>query len=185
MTDTLYWEFRQVLAELELLPHGTITNYNASGSGEADTREPTGESRPPHLVWRREWEASGDEDGRERALRGARAELTAFREGQHMADIDLETEEQFAERVAQEGEGWTADEVALKCKCTPTFVRRARIKDGRDATTGIKLDDEHPLPVNKMEEARRLLARGLTVRQVSMFTQIPKSTVQDLKKRAA
>lgn len=42
---TVYAEFCQVLAELEMLSHGTVTNYAASGGGTgADTRDPTGES---------------------------------------------------------------------------------------------------------------------------------------------
>src|SRR4051812_33563359 len=52
-------ELRQVLAELELLSHGTTQGWNKSGrSSERDTRPAGGDSCPPHESFRIDWECA-------------------------------------------------------------------------------------------------------------------------------
>lgn len=47
---------RQLLAELELISHGSVQSWNPSGGGRNAERDdrPTGESDPPHLQLRTE-----------------------------------------------------------------------------------------------------------------------------------
>jgi hypothetical protein len=53
-----------------------------------------------------------------------------------MARVPGETALELAERIVDDGEGWEPRAVADAMRCTPTFVRRARLVLGRDPETG-------------------------------------------------
>jgi hypothetical protein len=59
--------------------------------------------------------------------------------------------------------------VSLACRCTPTLVRQARIEAERNPETGRE--------EGSLEQARDMLERGMSLRQVAVLTGIPKSTL--------
>lgn len=87
-----------------------------------------------------------------------------------------ETLDELQARVLRH-EGWEAKDVAFALRCTPTFVRRVRAEHERSPETG--------KPEGSLAHARELLAAGLSLRQVAMFTGIPKSTLHEALDRAA
>jgi hypothetical protein len=181
----IYAEFRQVLAELEMLPHGTTQSFNASGSGYADAKDPTGESFPPHLQYRAEWEGARDDARREYILKCAIADLHRFRARPKVTvPLQEETAAELEARVVREGVGWGVEETARHCRCTTTFVRKSRMKAGAHPQTG-KLPQEKEPPRDKVEHAKQLAGDGLSERQIVMLTGLPKTTVRRVLGRAA
>ena len=67
----------QVLAELELVSHGTTAAWGRCEGGEGVY--PPGERNPPHVVYRARWVLAWGPLGRRRVLREARAELERCR----------------------------------------------------------------------------------------------------------
>jgi hypothetical protein len=164
-------EMHQVLAELEMLPHGTVTNWSPSGHGVPDSRPPSGvrldgpSELPPHLLWRMRWEQA-DEHEQATILEKAKAELDAWRKGHGDASAG-ETTAETEKRMLREGKGWPAKDVALRFNCTPTYVERVRRAAGRTAdlgegAAGGKDGDE-------AERARELLSRGFSEKQIRMI----------------
>jgi hypothetical protein len=177
-------EFRQILAQLELISHGTTQSWSPSHGGEKEVAFPPGESKPPHVRWREEWKKATDDDGRTNAIKGARNELKSL-STRSITAVSVETEEQLSKRVVKDGEGWTVEEVAQRMRCTTTFVRKARVKDGRDIATGIKPEEIIEGLAVKRERARELAKRGLTERQIAMHTGLSKTTVRRVLGKAA
>lgn len=194
-------EMRSILARMELLAHGSITNYSPTGvGGSADTKPPTGESRPPHEHWARRWERAVWDDEEwtiERELVGE--EIVKHRKDvieKAQADLDSylkrteglvvgETEQELKRRVVKEGEGWTVEQTAAHCRCTATFVRRARLQEGVSVETGKRPDGFSVDSTDELERARQYAANGLTERQIAMLTDLSKSTIRRVLGRAA
>lgn len=177
-------EFRQILAQLELISHGTTQSWSPGHGGEKDVVFPPGEKTPPHVYWRTRWLEATDEDARTAAWSGARKELESL-STRSITEISVETEEQLAKRVVKDGEGWTVEEVAQRMRCTTTFVRRARLKDGRNTETGVKPEEMIADFADRREQARELAERNLTERQIVAITGLPKSTVRRVLGKAA
>ena len=93
-----------------------------------------------------------------------------------MADLEV--------RVIRDGEGWTVEETAIHFRCTPTFVRRARLKAGANAKTGARGKDAPALETSH-EHCERLDEEGMSERQIALATKLSKSTVRRLLGRAA
>jgi hypothetical protein len=192
-------EMNQLLAEMQLLPHGTITNYSPTGTaGAADSKLPTGESRPPHLYWARRWElaVARDEETEQRegakvtkarttVLEAARAELEAWRHRPADAKSFAEPEQSEDARMISEGKGWPVGDVAQKFRCTPTRVRRVRLKAGVSVTNGKGATLATVDTTNQREHARELAENGATERQIEFITKLPKTTVRRVLGRAA
>jgi hypothetical protein len=179
-------DFRQVLGELEVLSHGSTQSFAAApgaGSDESYGRPP-GDEFPPHLRWRAEWEKATDGE-REAILRHARDELVATRK-RDMSRVHIveETTEEVEERVVNVGEGWTVEQTARECRCTPTFVRRSRLKAGANAITGVTPEDK-PESTDQHERCRELAENGMSERQIHMLTKLAKTTIRRILGRAA
>lgn len=175
-------EIRQVLAELELISHGSITAYNSSGGGhaESDRLVPPGESFPPHLFYRGlfvdAWESQ-----RDLLLAQARTALAALKVRGATAAKPLTDREVLERRIIEEGKGWTAQEVSVSLRCSPLMVRRVRIREeldgyGREALV---------LTEDLRERACELLAKGMTERQIELLTGLKKSSIRRLGGKAA
>lgn len=192
-TTRLESQMRQLLAEMQLLPHGTTPNYNPTGAGGApDSRMPTGESKPPHEYWARRWELAIERDeenelresapitkARRVVLDRAGVELDAWRKTPQVTIVS-ETEAELEARIVNEGQGWTVEQIAMHARCTTTFARRSRIKAGVSLLTGkpppnVVLD----LP-DERERAQQLAAQGLTDRQIRMILKCGGSKVARL-----
>jgi hypothetical protein len=179
-------EFRQTLAELEMLSHGRTQSYAAAtapGESEGYGRPP-GSEFPPHIVWRSEWMKAKDDHRRYEVMRLATEELASYRRSSRTVTVVEETEEELEERVVKTGKGWTVEETARHCRCTPTFVRRARLKAGVNAVTGAQPKDK-PQTDDPRERARQLAGEGYTERQIVMLTGLAKTTIRRLLGRAA
>jgi hypothetical protein len=183
--EQLEREFRQVLAELEILSHGSTQSWSPTrGGSDEGYGRPPGDLHPPHVHWRWEWEHAKDDKRRKEVLERAREELVSHRRRDMKIAAPVDLSEDLEVRVIREGEGWTVQETALHCRCTPTFVRRARLKAGVNAQTGAKPKDAPDLETSE-ERCRRLDGEGMSERQIALATRLPKSTVRRLLGRAA
>jgi DNA-directed RNA polymerase specialized sigma24 family protein len=180
-------EMRQVLAELELLSHGSTQSFAAAPGAGSDKSygRPPGDEHPPHLHWRNQWKRASDEDRRSEVLRHAKADLAAHRKGDmSRVQVMVESRDELEKRVVREGKGWSVQETALHCRVTPTFVRKARLRAAADAAVDAQ-DELATVPVDKRERCLHLAAGGHTERGIAMLTKLPKSTVRRLIGRAA
>lgn len=166
---TLDERMRQVLAELELVSHGTTAKWNTAGGGENDALLPPGEPDPPHLFYRDRYQVAEGDDQRTRVLDAAIEALEGHRKSRRI-EVQEETASEFNRRARRLiADGWTVEEVALHTRSTPTRVRRAlAAKD--DESDGV---------------IHRLHAEGRSVRYIAMRTGIAKSTVHRILRQAA
>lgn len=205
MTD-LDQQMRQVLAELELLPHGKCASYNSSGGGDSasdlDWREvteddldaiikagtPQGESRPPHLIYRERYERAKEDDlddeqigvhRRAKVIAAARRALMEVRTQTKRVEIKPETDAQFTARIIKEGEGWSIKDTANYMKCTETRVRRARTEVGVSQADGKRLIPLANLTVDKRRVmAQELRGKRMTLRQIAMHLGCDAETIR-------
>ena len=206
MTDPSTWTtdlgraMRDVLARLELVSAGTTASWGAAGSGGEQTRGPvSGDANPPHLYFREDYERAHHDDleheardggpthrSRRRVLTAARDELerltgrgAAARErpaGESAADL--------AQRIVDEGAGYTVAEAAVRFRCGPRNVVKAREAGNRAVDTGDPLEPTSSKDrAAAFRRAERMAAEGMTVRQIEFTTGLPKSTVADHLKR--
>jgi hypothetical protein len=154
-----------------LVSYGPVQRWGRQSPSCEPRPEPTGEGHPPAEFWiRRYLKAPPDE--RAQIAHAAEAELQAWRRRDpELNEIKTETLEDLKRRIIGEGEGWSARDVALAMRCTPTLVRTTR----EDA----ERDPEHGRPDRSLAHARQLRAEGLSLRQIAQITGIPKSTLAD------
>lgn len=161
---TLQSEFAQILAQMEMVSHGTTMRWNPSGgTGESDL--PPGEPHPMHEHWRQRW-LNATPDRRPGVLEDARAALSAWRV-QNQARGDGETWDQLAQRIVDEGLGWSPSEVAQALHVTESQVRKARERYKRHVETG-----HHTATVVTLHRG------GRSVREIARLTGLPPATVQ-------
>jgi hypothetical protein len=180
---------RILLAELELLSHGSTQSWNATGGGESEggTGHPPGDQHPPHLELRKLYLQQGSDQGRASVEKEMRSTLAEYRgTGVDRTRVVGETRKDESLRIIGEGEGFTPQEVALRFRCAPTRVRRLRLAAGRDAVLGHEVEQE-PAPVDHasaIAAARRMAGHGMSVRLIGMELGRPKSTISDWVKAA-
>lgn len=177
---------RQVLAELETLSQGTCANWSPTGrsSDSKGGNRPPGDAHPPHVYWREQWDRAVGSYDQEKVIRSARAELESWRKRPEVT-VQLETEDELADRIVKEGKGSPVDEIAQHCRCTPTFVRKARLKAGVSLVTGIAPKGVTVETQDQREQVRELAENGLSERQIGMFTGLGKGTIRRVLGRAA
>lgn len=184
-------EMTEVLLAMEMLAGGSITNYSPTGAGGvADSTPPAGvrfdgsSDLPMHAYWRARYERAVGNYQREQVYNAARAELEAFRKRPKITVI-METEEELEARIVKEGQGWTVEQVAIHCRCTTTFARKARLKAGVSVTTGNAPKEVVLGAFDQREHAREMAENGATERQIEFVTKLPKTTVRRILGRAA
>lgn len=178
---------RLLLAELELLSHGSTASWNpAGGQGGDDAPAPFGEQRPPHVEMRAAYIAETTPDGQRRVVGRMHAVLREYRGvGVDRSLVVGESRDDEDRRICREGEGFTLDEVALRFRCTPTRVRRARIAEGRDVVFGRRPDSAAAAIEDPAGEARRMKANGMSERQIAFALGQHRTTVSRWLKKAA
>lgn len=136
---------------------------------------PSGDDTPA-AYWRERFADARSVDESRELVAQARAELRAIRR-RPFAPMAYETADELAERVVSDGEGVDALRVSIALRCTPTFIRRARLSHGRDPDYGrvVKLDTLSP---------RTLLDAGLSVRTAAAVLGMPRSTLHGLARAA-
>lgn len=167
---------RQVLAELELCSHGTISSYQpvATKSGASSKLPPAADA--PHHKYRDRLLVEHDPLVREAILEAAREELSHLRRRAEPPAVVEETPEQFDRRIREKLTAkWSVAEVAIFMRCTPTRVRQAAAAD----------DVPEPDDAWKTTRAREMAQQGLTVRHIASHLKMSKSTVQRVIRRAA
>lgn len=180
---------RALLAQLELISHGSTASWNPGGGHSEPAALPFGESRPPHITLRERYLEQADDEGRARVVKDMQRELEHARGYVDRSHVVGETRHQETLRIIKEGEGFTPAEVALRFRCTPTRVRQVRLAVGRDAELGRETepdatadpDDE----TTAIEAALRMKRRGMSVRLIGMELGKPKSTINDWLRKAA
>jgi hypothetical protein len=145
---------RQIAAELELLSHGATTSF--------------GESRPPHLAFLAEWDAKGDV-----VLERWNETLKSWKGGGKVRPAGVSERE----IVLADGEGFSADDVAMRYRLTATMVRRWRVEDKRDGETGVPLRQVR-------ERVRALRDAGKSYRAIGQELGRSKSQVERVDKAA-
>lgn len=171
MTTTQDRAIRHILAQLEMISHGSITAYNSAGGNDSEHpggKRPAGDSCPPHDRYREQYVAAKTDSARSAVIDAAQCELRALRKAAAPSKpIEPETEAEFDARAQQLlAHGWEVEDVARAMKCTPTRIRRA--------ATACKHPDVHALA-----------AEGKSVRGISISTGLSKSEIHRILKRAA
>jgi len=140
--------------------------------GTPEHRPPPGDSNPPEEALGQEL-LRAETVGQVEAI-GVRAHATLIAATRRrLVASTVETADELAARIVEDGEGWDADEVATAMRCTPTFVRRARLGHGRDPEDGRQPSGD-PMAV-----ACELRRRGRSLRAIAALTGVPRSTLHD------
>jgi hypothetical protein len=194
----LVQQIRSILANMELLAHGSTANWSPTGRSHGGSYgRPPGDEHPPHEHWAKRWEKAVYDDleeeyreatmitrHRKRVIEKAQADLDSYRKRAEGRVVG-ESEESLEARVVREGTGWTIEEVAQHCRCTPTFVRRARRKAGIDEQHGKGIIVEMVTRDERAEKARAMRARGLPLRAIAMHLGCDVATIHRDLARAA
>lgn len=170
---------RQVIAELELLSHGSCQAWNpAGGHGGEPAGLPPGDKHVPHLYWAQRLRDAGvDERAIAKVAAGAKAELDAWRGRVHHRP-EGETAAEFDARIVREGDGWEADKVAFALRTTSTRVRKARQAAGRDVASGKTISKAGDLTdLERRAKARELRDANLSIRQIAARLGVGLATV--------
>ena len=172
---------RQLLAELELTSHGTTPRVDAPGSGGYYQHVVLAGDHPledpPHVVFRRLYEAAATDQDREAVIAAARKALKEAR----VSAGDPSREETKADRdrrIVEKGEGWLDTEVARWARCGVRDVHNARAAAGRDLTWGKPIRNGKDLGAEQLRgEVSRLDDTGMPARQIAMALKVSYSTV--------
>jgi hypothetical protein len=164
---------RPLLIRLALVSHAPAGSYGAKPRhrGTPEHRRPPGEAYP---------EAERLSDALSRAVSASAAlavvdeiRVELARATRRAVPPDAtETAEDLAERIVEDCAGWSAADVALACRCLPSFVRASRLSLGRDPETGYTVPDGDP-----MEVAATLYGMGRSFRTISRLTGVPLATL--------
>jgi Helix-turn-helix len=175
-------EFRQVLAQLELVSYGSTFGWDSPArDGDTSGRRPPGSDRPAHDHFRARWNDAHTDYAREKTLNAARETLHAIG---HTPRVKIK-EEPIAKRdarIVRDGAGIPPTDVAIAFRCGPGDVRRARLAAGRDPLHGQPLPElEH---ASAHEKVLTLAELGLSQRQVAERTGISQATVNRILRAA-
>jgi hypothetical protein len=182
---------RQILARMEILAHGGVTNYQPTGAGSgADTKPPTGESKPPHEHWARRWTLAVERDleaeqreattitrHRKDVIEKAQADLDSYLKRRKDAVVVGESQDALESRIVSKGKGWSVSDVAQYTRCNPKFVRRARKKAGVSEVDGTGLVAETVTRGERAERAKAMRARNIPLRAIAMHLGCDVATV--------
>jgi hypothetical protein len=178
---------RDVLLQLALISQGRTASYNSSGGSEVDYTPitfnaagdvvPISRDQAPHEHFARLYDAAESDDARQRVCDQAAKLLDDIRRSSGDPGR-AETRQQLFARIVAAGEGWPAQDVANRMRCGVTLVRKAREEAGRETETGQLLRNGRELtPEQRQAEIERLMADGLSARQVARALRLSYSTV--------
>lgn len=164
---------RQILAEFALLSYGQTQRYDKS-LGEGERLGPPGESKPEGEYWSRKYMQAKSEEERSVVCEDAQRALQAIRvRTKPLPPTDPEKER--LDRITSQSVGTRDIDVATAYGMSLARVHKMRRQrnqdplDGKGANGGLGRED-----------VIRLRKEGRTVRQISMVTNLSKSTVHRL-----
>lgn len=170
----------RILLELNLISHGSVQSWNASGSSVPDSREPTalGFQEDP-AYWQQRYERAIH---KEPVRQEAESVLEAWKR-RPPVETTGETQSELEQRIVHDGQGWTVAQVAIHCRTTEKMVRRARAKAGAHPETGVL--GRKPIQRNdRAEKAAQMRSEGLSYRSIGLFLGVNAATVErDLQAR--
>jgi hypothetical protein len=117
-------EFRQILAELEMISHGTTAKIGYTTAHGNDRELPPGESNPPHLRYRALWDQQITPEGKDKVLRAAKHELDTLRRRPTVNVTGEPAHIRHARIVKFIRDGWTHREIAVAERTSEGEVRR-------------------------------------------------------------
>lgn len=187
MPGDLDARMRDVLLQLALISQGRTASYNSSGGAEVDYTPiaftaagdvvPLSRDQAPHEYYARAYDRAETEEARERVYKAAAQLLDDLRRSSGDPGR-VETKQQLFARIVNDGAGWHAQDVANRMRCGVTLVRKAREEAGRETETGRPLRNGRELTHDERHaEIERLLADGLSARQVARALRLSYSTV--------
>lgn len=162
---------REVLNDLELMSHVPATGYQPTGRSPGSDEHPGGK-RPPgdkgHTYFAQAYgppfshrttthPGCVHDTQRAHVLENARQEVAHLKGLIDRPAPQEESAEQMEARMVHEGEGFPAEEVAMRFRTGVSRVRKARERAGREQTYGRELKPEPGLPTAE----RRRRAREL------------------------
>ena len=102
-----------------------------------------------------------------------------------LAAVTIVTAADLAALVLDRGQGFTAKEVAIGLRCTPTFVRRARLAAGVEPERGraVRVASTGASTGDGLERGVELVANGMSVRAAAAVVGVAKSTLHDRARR--
>jgi hypothetical protein len=175
---TLEQEMKQLLLQMLMVSEGTTANLNATGKGESEAVLPVGGHDTLVEYWSARWEVLPIAE----TVEAARSALEAYVAPKH-PKVKGESEEELAARVAEEGEGLSLKEAALKFRATESFCRRARVAQSREGEFGKPY--RVPEAVSRDERVLFLLDKNVSVRAVAAQIGMHAKQVQRIKARRA
>jgi hypothetical protein len=167
---TLETAMRQLLLDLALTSNGRSGSYAGSSTGgdHADVVPTLGLFDAPHLYFAREWDQAVDDAERAVVVQRARDTLDEIRRSPSPEPLVVENAEERARRIVKYGVGLEPYQVAISAKCTPTFVRHARVAAGRDPEKGRLLKRWRDMtPPEREVMLAELQADGLSGRAIA------------------
>jgi hypothetical protein len=168
-------DFRQILGQMEVwLSYGTIMNLASSRGGDGSSGRPPGDEHPAHLVWRERWDRAFN---KRKVLEDAQEALEGMLK-QKVQAVVPETQGELEARVLREGEGWGVVEIAQHCRCTEKFARKSRLRGGVSLEDGKAIVQRRVEREQRVQEAREMRDRGLTLRQIAMQLGCNAATIQ-------
>lgn len=185
MDTTQDQQARQVLLELTLLSHGSVTNWapTTSGTRDRDPR-PTGDSNPVADQYAAAYADAAGDVSRQRVIHEAREELARWR-GHGITRTPGETQDERDLRMLREGQGFDPQTVAVRFDTNAGRVRKLRVEHGHLPETGTPLPGVKPVEAATPERVLELAGQGCTLRQITTITGVSKSTVQRMLGKAA
>lgn len=185
--DELESKMRRVLFEMRwLLPWGATACYDSKGGHAPPGSQPPAsiDGELPHEEWLRKWNAAILTREKQRVYDGALEELEGWRH-RPVVEAHEETAVEFEARLVRDGDGWSIQDVANHFNCTPTMVRRVRLKAGVNLTSGEPAITPALHSTDEGVRARALMDQGLSEKQVRMLLKCGGSKLQRLLGRAA
>lgn len=174
-------EFRQVLAELELLSHGSVQAWNKTAPGVDRNPRPHGETLPPHEEFAIDWWCAGSADARVDVLEAARRYLKEWKGHKRSAPTKVRTQAEI-DREMRSFTGWTPREIAKRTGnvVTEGMVMKWRRAHAVDPSTGYQVKVE-----SKREQVVRLNSDGMKAAEIATITGTTRQAVSQMLKRAA
>lgn len=183
---------REVLADLELVSHVPASNYEPKGRSRGGGPE-MGGNRPPGdkgaTYFARAYGLPFSEptpkypgcihdSQREHVIDNARRELAHLRGHTPRPNPREETAAELDARIVEEGEGFDAEEVAVRFRTGVLRVRKARERAGREPKTGLAVRVERMDTQRRRKETRRLRTEeNLPITSIARILGVDKATV--------
>jgi hypothetical protein len=160
----------QLLLELEMTSNGRSGGYAGPSSGgeHADVIPTLGLFDAPHLYFAAEWDRALDDVERAIVMQRARDQLQEIIRSPAPEPLVSEDAGERERRIVKYGVGLEPYQVAVSAKCTPTFVRKARVKSGRDPEKGRLLRPWRDLTADERTDMlEQLREDGLSGRDIA------------------